>query len=598
MMEETVTEETGAENVHWQLDDLYSSQQELNDDMEQVKENADAFSSRYRNRTLELNADELRQALVEFQELNDRMDRAFTYVYLNWCTNTEDPARGALLQQVRERFNEIEQILLFFELELIRLPDERYQSFKESDSLSDFRHYLEVLRLHREHVLTEAEEKILSTKAITGEEAWSRFFDELLGATRFRLRGQEVTEQQILSKLHDPSRDLRRDAASGFTEGLQRYLRPLTFIFNTLLADKASSDRLRNFSHWLSARNLSNQISDEAVETLISSVTNRYELVARFYRLKKRLLGYEEMFDYDRYAPIEGLEGTYVWDDARRLVLDSYDAFHPTMGEIARKFFEHTWIDAAPTPGKRGGAFSHRAVPQVHPFILMNFTGRIRDVQTLAHELGHGVHQYLARKQGSLQARTPLTTSEMASVFGEMLVFERLMQQESNPRIQLGLLISKIDDTMATVFRQIAMNRFEDRIHEARRSTGELSPEKFSEHWIETQEAMFQGNVTLTDHYQIWWSYIPHFLHTPGYVYAYAFGELLVLALYEHYRAGADSFAEKYLKLLEAGGNNWPDQLVGQLGIDLQDPGFWNEGLLVIENLIERAEALAEELDS
>lgn len=597
IIDEKATTETGAENVHWKLDDLYASQEELDQAVELARKQAEDFSNRYRNRVAGLTAEELAEALTDFQALSDRMERAFTYAYLNWCTNTEDPARGALLQQIRERFNEVEQLILFFELELIRLPDHFHQSIQQSESLSRFRHYLEVLRLHSNHVLSEPEEKILSIKGITGEEAWSRFFDELLGATRFRLRGQEVTEQQILSKLHDPSRDLRRDAATAFTEGLKRYLRPLTFIFNTILADKAFSDRLRNFDNWLSARNLSNQISDEAVDTLIDSVTNRFELVARFYRLKKKLLGYDEMFDYDRYAPITGLEGTYQWDQARDLVLESYRAFHPRMGEIAAEFFECSWIDAAPTAGKRGGAFSHRAVPQVHPYILMNFTGRIRDVQTLAHELGHGVHQYLARKQGSLQARTPLTTSEMASVFGEMLVFERLMAQESNKRVQLGLLVSKIDDTMATVFRQVAMNRFEDRIHRARRESGELSSEDFSSHWTETQKEMFQESVTLTDHYQIWWSYIPHFVHTPGYVYAYAFGELLVLALYELYRAGVDSFANKYLELLEAGGKDWPHELVGRLGINLQNPDFWNEGLSAIESLIERAETLAGELD-
>jgi oligoendopeptidase F len=340
---------------------------------------------------------------------------------------------------------------------------------------------------------------------------------------------------------------------------------------------------------------MDNEVDDATVEALVEAVTSRYDLVARFYTLKRKLLGLDELFDYDRYAPIGEAETRYDWGEARDVVEAAYGDFHPRMGNIVGTFFDRRWIDAALGEGKRGGAFSHGAVPSAHPYILMNYTGKIRDVQTLAHELGHGVHQYLSRKQGALQAHTPLTTAETASVFGEMLVFQRLMQAEEDPGNRLAMLVSKIDDTIATVFRQVAMNRFEERLHTARRTTGELGADQLAAHWMETQRAMFEGSVTLGDHYRHWWSYIPHFLHTPGYVYAYAFGELLVLALYARYQDEGPEFAGKYLGLLEAGGSDWPHNLVGKLGIDLTDLGFWKQGLSAIEDLVERAERLTAE---
>jgi len=322
-------------------------------------------------------------------------------------------------------------------------------------------------------------------------------------------------------------------------------------------------------------------------------VTGRYDLVARYYLLKRRLLGLEELYDYDRYAPLPAAEHRYGWEQAREMVLEAYGEFHPEMSEIARRFFGERWIDAAVRPGKRGGAYSHGAVPSVHPYVFMNFNGNARDVMTLAHELGHGVHQFLARRQGMLLADTPLTTAETASVFGEMLVFQRLMAREQDPRARLSLLVSKIEDTFATVFRQVAMNRFEEAAHTARRSDGELPAERFGELWMETQEAMFADSVTLTESYRLWWSYIPHFIHSPGYVYAYAFGELLVLALYARYQEAPEGFADRYLELLGAGGSRWPEELVKPLGVDLKDPEFWTRGLGMIDELVGQAEELA-----
>jgi oligoendopeptidase F len=584
---------TGAEDVRWTLDDLYPDTAALDADLAAADAGAERFAEAYRGRLSDLEPTSLAEAMETLEGIHDRLGRASTYAYLRWSTNTEDAARGALLQRVREATTQTGQRLIFFDVEWAKLDDETAARFLSAEALAPYRHYLELQRLQREHILSEGEERVLSEKAVTGRAAWNRFFDETLGAARFELRGESLTEQAVLSKLHAPDRSLRRDAALALTEGLERLSRPLTYVFNTVLADKASTDRLRHYDHWLASRNLSNEISDDAVEALVDAVTGRYDLSERFYRLKRRLLSVDELMDYDRYAPIGEAERRYGWDEARATVLDAYDAFHPRMGEIALEFFEGRWIDAPVAEGKRGGAFSHGAVPSAHPYILLNYTGRARDVQTLAHELGHGVHQYLARDQGVFHASTPLTTAETASVFGEMLVFQRLVDREEDPAARLAMLVQKIDDSMATVFRQVTMNRFEDAVHTHRRERGELTADAFAEHWMTTQRRMYGDAVTLGEHYRRWWSYIPHFVHTPGYVYAYAFGELLVLALYARYREGQDGFTEGYLDLLRAGGSDWPHVLIGRLGIDLQDPAFWHQGLSAIEDLIVEAEQAA-----
>jgi len=587
--------QTGAEQVDWDLSDLYTSEEDLLQDLQTADDLADSFAARYQGRVSELDVSELAGALRAFEAILDRLGGAMTYVYLHWSTDTGESARGARLQQVREAYSRTSQRLLFFELEWVQVDDDHAQSLLNDDILSAYRHYLERERLLKKHLLTEPEEKILVEKSVTGRSAWNRLFDEIMGSMRFSLDDELLSQQEVLTKLYDTDRDLRKRAALTFTDGLEEREKELTYIFNTILADMYSDDRLRQYPSWISSRNLGNEVSDEMVEALVQAVTSRYDLVARYYSLKCSALGFDELYDYDRYAPIGEVETIYTWEAARDLVVDAYTDFAPRMGEIARLFFERKWIDAAVKPGKRGGAFSHGAVPSAHPFILLNYTGKIRDVQTLAHELGHGVHQYLSRKQGVLHADTPLTTAETASVFGEMLVFQRLIREQVDPTVRFSMLMGKIDDTIATVFRQIAMNLFEDRIHDVRRNKGELSATQFSDIWLETQQAMFQGSVTLGEHYRRWWSYIPHFLHTPGYVYAYAFGELLVLALYARYLEEGSPFAGKYIRLLEAGGSDWPHVLVGRLGIDLTDLDFWKQGLRAIEELIVQAEALHEQ---
>ena len=586
---------SGAEHVRWNLADLYPTENHLKQDLEDARSEAESLAGDYRGKVASLPAGPLREGLERLEYVLDKTGRASTYAFLRWSVDTGDPAAGALLQHVREACTATAQELMFFDLEWARTGEEHAAQIMEADALSPYRHHLEVRRLQRDYMLSEPEEKILAEKAVTGREAWIRFFDETLGAARFQVGDEALTEQETLAKLHEPDREVRRQAVLALTEGLAAHQHMLTSVFNTTLADKASDDRLRGYPHWLSERNLSNEVSDETVNAVIKAVTARYDLVARFYRLKRRLLGYETLFDYDRYAPLDGAHTQYGWDEARAVAQDAYTSFHPRLGRIAELFFERNWIDAPPAPGKRGGAFSHGAVPSAHPYILLNFTGKPRDVQTLAHELGHGVHQYLSREQGVLQAGTPLTTAETASVFGEMIVFRKLLDREEEPTSRLAMLIGKIDDTMATVFRQIAMNQFEDAIHTARRTEGELSPDRFADCWMGTQERMFQGSVTLGPHYRHWWSYIPHFVHTPGYVYAYAFGELLVLALHARYLDDPEGFPARYVQLLEAGGSDWPHLLVRQVGVDIQDPTLWNLGLDAIERLIIEAENIAEE---
>ncbi|MFU8811761.1 MAG: M3 family oligoendopeptidase [Balneolaceae bacterium] len=589
---------TGAEEVRWDLTDLYAAPDspELQKDKEAVLQQADRFANTYRGTISRRTPEEFAEALDEYEQMVQIVGKISSYAHLIWSTNTEDPALGKLLQEASELGSDFSQRLVFFDVEWLALDDETAQTWIQHESLSRWKHYLQTSRRYKKHTLGEEAEKVMSAKSITGRAAWNRYFDETLGAARFEFDGEQLTEQQVLSKLHHPDREVRREAHASLTATFRQLSRSLTFIFNTILADKYTNDKLRGYGHWLDSRNLANQTDRDSVQSLVDTVTDSYPLVQRYYKLKKSLLGVDTLYDYDRYAPITNSETSVSWEEAKTMVLDAYGDFHPEMKTIAGHFFEKNWIDAAIRPGKRGGAYSASTVTSVHPYVFMNYDGRLRDVQTLAHELGHGVHQFLSRKQGEFQSSTPLTTAETASVFGEMLVFQKLMNNLTDPAEKLSLLISKIDDTIATVYRQVSMNRFEDRIHTARREGGELTTEEFSKHWTDTQHALYGSSVHITDEYKLWWCYIPHFLHTPGYVYAYAFGELLVLALYDLYQNGAADFEENYLGLLEAGGSDWPHELVGKLGVDITDPSFWKRGVALFEQMVAQAEELASEL--
>ncbi len=589
---------TGAEKIHWDLSDLYSSSDDpqLSEDKNSILKEADAFAEKYRGKVAGLSASGFKGMLQEYEALQDKGGKIGSFAYLQWSTNTGNADFGKLVQEANELGSELNQKLVFLDVEWLNISEEEARQMIDAPELRFYRHYLESSRRYKKHVLKEEQEQVLSAKSVTGRSAWVRFFDETLGRAKFELDGKEYSEQEVLSKLHDSDRGLRIRSHASLTEKFKELAHPLTFVFNTLLADKSTNDKLRNYKSWVSSRNLANQTDDETVDALINSVTSHYPLVQRYYKLKAKLLGLQEIFDYDRYAPMMKNEATITWDEAREMVMDSYTHFHPEMGKITSYFFDKNWIDAAITPGKRGGAYSASTVPSVHPYVFMNFDGKIRDVQTLAHELGHGVHQYLSRQQGPLQSGTPLTTAETASVFGEMLVFQKLLKELDDPKEKLALLIGKIDDTIATVFRQISMNRFENAMHTARREEGELTTERFSELWMEQQKALYGDAVTLTQEYGMWWSYIPHFLHTPGYVYAYAFGELLVLALYQEYTERPDGFAERYFELLSAGGSEWPHDLVAKMGLDIRDPEFWKKGLASFEQMIDEAESLSTQI--
>jgi oligoendopeptidase F len=407
------------------------------------------------------------------------------------------------------------------------------------------------------------------------------------------LEGEEVGLDVALSGLQAPDREVRRGTAEAVSGALEPGLRTRGFIYNTLVHDKSVEDRLRHYPHWLAARNLSNEASDESVMALIEAVRKRFDIPQRWYRLKATLLGVDQLADYDRAAPVLPEDVTFSFAQARELVLDTYDSFSTDAGRVVRRFFDERWVDAPVRPHKRGGAFCSYTVPSVHPYVLLNFTARRRDVLTMAHELGHGLHAALAQPRGVFQQSTPLTLAETASVFGEALVFGRMLDAATDDDSKLSLLAERIDGAIATVFRQMAMNRFEHLVHTGRRSEGELSVDRICELWVQTQEELFGDSVQITDGYRMWWSYVPHFIDSPGYVYAYAYGQLLALSAYGRYLQEGDSFVPRYLELLAAGGSRSPEQLGEMIGIDLADPGFWDAGLTLVEHQLTEAEKLA-----
>ncbi|HLA44775.1 MAG TPA: M3 family oligoendopeptidase, partial [Aggregatilineales bacterium] len=542
-----------------------------------------------------LDAEELRVALNEIEAIVTVLQKIGSYAWLIWSTDSQNPELGKLLAKAQEHEAKISQTVLFFELEWANAPDE-VEKLADHPVLEPYRHYLKIERLNKPYRLSEPEEKLMSQMDLSGASGWTRYFGEVMSNQRFPWEGEEITQSEILSKVKDPDREIRRRAADVITDVLTKNLHTTTFVFNMILLDKSSRDNIRGYKNWVSSRNLANQVDDATVEALIDAVTGRYDIVARYYRLLKKVLGYDELYDYDRYAPVEETQIDISWGEARDIVLNSFSGFDPRMADIAGQFFEKNWIDAAIHMGKRGGAYSASTSARVHPYIFMNYDGHATDVMTLAHELGHGVHQYLSRDKGELQAHTPLTTAEMASTFGEMLVFDYLTARTDDPAVRFSMRMEKITDTFATIFRQVSMNRFENAIHTARREQGELSSEQLSDSWQQTQQAMFRDSVIIRDDYRIWWSYIPHFLNTPGYVYAYAFGELLVWALYARYQKSQNGFAERYLDVLRAGGSDWPHNILAPLDVDLKDPQFWHEGLGLIENFVTETEKDAESL--
>jgi oligoendopeptidase F len=583
-----------AEDVAWNLETLLPAAGEPGVDA--LLDDADAVTTRaakFRGRVADCSTDEIVELIGLLASLQDLVGRASNYAGLQFATDTSDPARGALMMRVEERATAMSTQLVFFELEWAALDDAAVDAHLADPRLEYARHHLRSVRRYRPHLLSEPEEVVLTEKTVTGASAWVRLFEELDSAITVDLDGQTQSLEAGLSRLGSPDPDVRRTAAEAVTVGLAPGIRTRAYVFNTLLADKSIDDRLRKFPSWLASRNLANEASDESVAALVEAVEGRYSIPQRWYSLKARLLGVDRIRDYDRMASIATSELQFGFHDARELVLDSYASFSPELADIAQKFFDERWIDAPVRPGKRSGAFCAYTVPSHHPYVLLNWTARRRDVLTLAHELGHGLHAYLARPQGVFHQSTPLTLAETASVFGETVTFGRLLSATSDPAERLALLAENLEGQIATVFRQVAMNRFEDAVHTARRETGELSVDDFSEHWIATQSAMLGDSVELSDGYRTWWSYIPHFIATPGYVYAYAYGQLLALAVYAQYEERGSEFVPRYLELLAAGGSMSPEDLGTIVGVDLSDPAFWDGGLDIVERQLSLTEAAA-----
>lgn len=594
---------SSAAGIAWDLRDLYQRIDDpaLDMDLAAALTRAQAFEAQYRGKIAHLTADDdevILRAVRELEELSEQMDRPAIYAMLVHAARTDDPRHGALLARTREQRTVINKHLIFFDLEWIALADDVALALSEHPTVRRYRHFLQQKRAWKPHYLSEAEEKILDEKVVTGKAAFGRLFEESTATLKFSVAGldQPLSLQEVLARLYDPDREVRRRAAESISNGLKEQSRLLTFIFNNIVQDHHSDMRLRHFATPMASRNLANETTDQVVEALLAATEKNYGLVQRYYRLKGRLLKIDRLRDYDRYAPLFADMPSCDWATAQRTVQESYTSFSPKAGTIVREFFDKHWIDAELRPGKRGGAFSASAVPSVHPYILLNFTDRIRDVMTLAHELGHGVHQYLSRGQGYMQCDTPLTTAEMASVFGEMLTFQRLQQIYTDPKQRLAMLCGKIEDSFATVFRQVVMTRFELDLHRARSEKGEQSAEAINDLWLAANRKMFGDALELTDGYGSWWSYIGHFIRSPFYCYAYSFGELLVLALYQKYKQDGEAFVPRYLDLLASGGSDAPHVLLSKLGVDVNDPAFWELGLKLLGDMVGEAEKLAEQV--
>lgn len=506
-----------------------------------------------------------------------------------------DPARGALVARLQEKAAALETQLLFFALEWAAVDDATADALLARPELDHWRHFLHGLRKYRPYLLTEPEERILTEKSVSGASAWARLYEELLGALRVHLDGEETSLEVAMARLYSADRDVRAGAAEAVTAALEPGLRTRTYALNTILLEKSIDDRLRGYPSWISSRNLANETTDDAVQALVDATVSRYDVPQRYYRLKARLLGLERLAHYDRMAPVAESTARLSWQEARAVVVDAYADFCAEAGEVVDGFFSGNWIDGPVRDNKRTGAFCATTVPGVHPYVLLNYTGDRRSVLTLAHELGHGLHGVMAQPLGLFNASTPLTTAETASVFGEALTFKRLLAAEDDPRRKLDLLTGRIEDAIATVFRQIAMNRFEHAVHGERRERGELSPDRFGELWLESQAELFADSVD-TDGYASWWSYVNHFAGVPGYVYAYAYGYLFALSIFRAYEREGDALVGPYLELLRAGGSRSPEELGRMVGLDLTDPAIWAAGIDALAEELGEAERLAAEI--
>jgi len=584
----------------WRLDDLYVGMDSPHfaADLERASREARQFAETYRGRLAALansgdGGDQLAEAVKTYEGLEDLVGRVMSYASLLYASDTNDAARAKFYGDTQDRVTSLSTDLLFFELELNRLDDARLEAAMTAPALDHFRPWLEDIRKERPHQLADDIERLFLEKSVSGAAAWNRLFDETMSALRFDFEGESLTLEPLLGKLQDPDAKKRETAANALAKTLGANLRLFTLITNTLAKDKEISDRWRKFSDVADSRHLANRVEREVVEALVEAVTEAYpRLSHRYYALKARWFGKERLDHWDRNAPLPDAQPRlYKWEAARDTVLDAYSGFSPRMADVARRFFDEGWIDAPVRPGKAPGAFSHPTTPSSHPFVLVNYLGKPRDVTTLAHELGHGVHQVLANVNGALMAPTPLTLAETASVFGEMLTFRSMLAQISDTAERKSMLAAKVEDMLNTVVRQIAFYKFERLVHLERRN-GELTTERIGELWMKAQGESLGPAIALKEGYETYWAYIGHFIHSPFYVYAYAFGDCLVNSLYGVYERAREGFAERYLAMLSAGGSKSYSELLKPFGLDARDPTFWSIGLSVIERMIGELETM------
>ena len=584
----------------WNLADLYPSQAspEFQNDMKKAEADTLAFEAKWKGKldaaTKKAGDEGIGAAVREFEALEDVMGRLISFAGLTYFTNTTDPANGKFYGDAQSKLTDLGAHLLFFSLELNRIADERIDAALATDPLAaHYRPWIEDLRKDKPYQLDDKTEQLFLEKSMTGAAAWNRLFDETMASLRYTIDGEEVPLEIALNQLQSPNPDERRKAAEALAKTFKDNIRTFTLITNTLAKDKEISDRWRGFSDIADSRHLANRVEPEVVAALAEAVREAYpRLSHRYYAMKAKWLGMEQMAYWDRNAPLpETPDAIIPWSEARDTVLSAYGAFAPEMADIAKEFFDKGWIDAPVRPGKAPGAFAHPTVPSAHPYVLVNYMGKPRDVMTLAHELGHGVHQVLAGGQGALMASTPLTLAETASVFGEMLTFRSLLDKTKDKRERKAMLAQKVEDMINTVVRQIAFYEFERKVHTARKD-GELTSDQIGELWLSVQEESLGPAIKISEGYETYWAYIPHFIHSPFYVYAYAFGDCLVNSLYAVYQQAEAGFQAKYFDLLKAGGTKHHTELLKPFGLDASDPSFWSKGLSMIEGLIDELEAL------
>ena len=595
-MVKTANDQSGLGDLpEWDLADLYPGPEsdELKRDLERIGREAAAFRDRYAGSIEGLEGAALGMAVADFETIQETMERIMSYAQLVYAGDVSDPETGRFYQTTQERVNEVSSGLVFFELELLKIDDGALAKKLEAPALAAYAPWLRDVRDFRPHKLAEDMERLLHEKRVAGRAAWTRLFDETMAALRFTVDGRKLTSEEVLHLFSDPDARLRKRAAKALGRGLRKNAALFALITNTLAKDKEIEDKWRRYPAPQSSRNLANRVEDEVVDALVAAVKGAYPRLAhRYYRLKARWFGSDTLDYWDRNAPLPETEDrTIPWQAAERIVLDAYRAFSPELADVGRRFFDNGWIDAPTRPGKAHGAFAHPTVPSVHPYLLLNYMGRPRDVMTLAHELGHGVHQVLAASNGPLMCDTPLTLAETASVFGEMLTFRRLLGDETDTAKRKALIAGKVEDMLNTVVRQIAFHEFERRVHNERRG-GEIIAERLCDIWLEVQRESLGPAVRFDREYRYYWTYIPHFIHAPFYVYAYAFGDCLVNSLYAVYENAHEGFAERYLDMLRAGGTLRHRELLAPFGLDATDPAFWDRGLGMVAALIDELETM------